>query len=387
MSPHVLSPLLAQTAGGGAASPGTRPGGLLGWLHSLLGLPEQASTIASRIDGLQYVQFGVLVGLSLVMCGLALFFVIRYRRRDDGGATPEVRAPVWLELGVAGSLFVVFAIWWVVGFRDYLRVGTPPDDAVQVYVTGKQWVWTFDYAEGPSSAGVLYVPRGRPVHLLLTSRDVIHSFFVPAFRLKRDAVPGRYTELWFEAEAAGRYPAYCAEFCGGGHSRMWADVVVLAPEAFERWLEGEAPDTTGAAVGEAPIRGPTEGASDRGRSMAEEGRRVAAGHGCLECHSTDGTASTGPTWLGLFGSEEVLASGDTVVVDAAYVTRSMMDPMAQVVAGYPAVMPTFQGQVEPGEVAAIVEFIRSLRYAEPRVREQGAAAGDGGSRPEGGGAP
>jgi cytochrome c oxidase subunit 2 len=326
-------------------------------LHALLFLPEQASSIAADIDGLHMFIFTVMTGLAAIVGLLSLYFIVRYRRRGDPGPRPRIVAPAWLELGVAGSLLALFCFWWFLSYEQYLRMNRPPPDSDAIYVTGKQWMWKFDYAGGPSSAGVLYVPLGRPVKLLITSRDVIHSFYVPEFRLKQDAVPGRYTTVWFEATRTGTFELMCAEFCGTGHSRMHAKVEVLEPREFDRWLEGQSVE---AAVAQGtPLGG--EGEAIVERSLAERGRQAAAEHGCLRCHTTDGQPHIGPTWLGLFGSFETLSGGDTVRVDEAYVTESMMDPEAKVVAGFAPVMPTFQGRIRPAETAAIIEFMKALR--------------------------
>lgn len=339
-------------------------------LHRLLALPVQASEAAPGIDALQYVQFVFMWFLGLVVFVLTGWFVLRYRaQRRRGMVTPEVKAPRWLELGVAGFLLGAFVLFWVVGFRQYVAGTVAPDDAIEVYVTARQWVWKFTYADGEASAGVLYVPQGRPVRLLLTSRDVIHSFFVPAFRTKQDAVPGRYTSTWFVATRPGRYDLLCAELCGAGHSRMWGEVVVLPEEQFALWLEGREPEEPRGALTETPVtsprgRGAPGGGS--GRTLAERGLEVAAEAGCLRCHTTDGTDHIGPTWLGLYRSEVRLADGRTVLADEAYLTRSMMDPMADVVAGYEPVMPTFQGRLDATETSAILHYMKSVERPRPR---------------------
>ena len=290
-------------------------------------------------------------------------FVLRYHRKRRPGSTPQVRAPMWLELGVGGFLLASFVAFWVVGFSQYVDATTAPEGAVEVYVTAKQWVWKFAYADGPTSAGTLYVPQGRPVRLILTSRDVIHSFFVPAFRLKQDAVPGRYTSTWFQVDRPGRYELLCAEFCGAGHSRMWGQVVVLPPERFAAWLEDQQE-----AADEGPLRATPETAPEGVSedtwsglsSLAREGVQVAAEQGCLSCHTLDGEAAVGPTWKGLWGKRVRLAGGGAVVADPAYLTRSMMDPMAEITQGFQPVMPTYQGRLTPPETAALLELIKSL---------------------------
>lgn len=328
------------------------------WLNelyrTLLFLPEQASRQAPPLDAFHYFQMTVMTGLAIVLGGVVVLFCLRYRRRSEGERTPLVRAPVWLEFGTYSLLLAFFIGLWVVGFGQYLDMTRAPGDAVEIYVTGKQWMWKFRYPEGAGSVETLYVPAKRPVRLLLTSRDVIHSFFVPAFRIKRDAVPGSYTRIAFEAREPGRHAILCAEMCGTGHSRMRGEVVVLPPQEWARWLEERSAPEAGDG-GEGPL--------------AARGRRVATREGCMQCHSVDGSRLLGPTWRGLFGSEVALRSGESVRADEAYLTESMMDPQAKVVADFAPAMPSYQGQLEPPEVAALVEFIKSLREAPGRAAE------------------
>jgi len=331
-------------------------------LHFTLDLPVQAAESAREIDGLHYLEFSSFTVLGAVTLGSALLFSILYRRRrlsDPQRPTPQVEAPLWFELGVMGVLLFAFLSFWWIGFHQFVGISHPPADAMEVYVTGRQWVWKFAYAEGPSSAGVLYVPEGRAVRLVMTSRDVIHSFFVPAFRIKRDLVPGRTSTTWFRATREGRYQILCAELCGTGHSRMWGEVVVLSPDRFARWLETADPPAVTTPL-ERPSSLP-EGDRDLGLpALAQRGLVVAAEQGCLACHTLEGSDHVGPTWKGLWGHRVPLQDGRSVIADPAYLTRSMMDPEVEMVAGYPPVMPTFQGRLSPAETAALVELIHAL---------------------------
>jgi cytochrome c oxidase subunit 2 len=336
-----------------------------------LHLPIQGTAIARRIDELQYAEFAFFWVIGAVVLGAAAWFAVRYHRRPGGerAPTPEVHAPLWLEGVVVAVLLGAFVLFWVVGFRQYVEATQSPPGALEVYVTAKQWMWKFSYPSGAASAGVLYVPVGRPVRLVMTSRDVIHSFFVPAFRMKRDVLPGRYTSTWFQAEHIGRYQILCAEFCGAGHSRMWGEVVVLPPDEYSTWLADQVPVRPGPR---------TEGASNlilaepvprkTLNSLADYGLKVAALHGCMRCHTVDGTPHIGPTWLGLYGSEVPLDDGRTVTADAAYLTESMMDPMAQIVRGFKPVMPTYQGLLQPAEVAAMLEYMKTLATPADEAR-------------------
>jgi cytochrome c oxidase subunit 2 len=315
----------------------------------LLLLPPQASTLARRIDGLHYLEITIFTLIAIAYYGVAVWFLVRYRARPGRDHGPLIQAPVLIGMW-GGGLFAVFTLLWLIGQWEFRQIRTAPANAVDVYVTAKQWMWEFAYTDGGSSVGVLYVPVNQPVRLLLTSRDVIHSFFVPAFRLKQDAVPGTYTTLWFDATQTGTYPIECTQMCGPGHSTMLAQVAVLSREDYDRWRADEA----------------SPAIDSDGASPVEAGRRAAADFGCLKCHTIDGQPHIGPTWLGLYGSQEQLQNGERVIVDPAYITESMMDPTAKIVAGFPPIMPSFQGIVTPADTAALIEYMKSL--GDPKSR-------------------
>jgi cytochrome c oxidase subunit 2 len=323
-------------------------------LRRLLFLPPQSSSVARQIDTLHYVVIGTTfagVTLAAVITGIFLF---RFRRRTEAiPLTPRVRPPAWIELSVIGGLLAMFLGWWVVGFTQYRTLQTPPPDAMPIYVTAKQWIWEFAYPSGPTSTDALIVPVGRPVKLIMTSRDVIHSFYVPAFRIKQDVVPGRAVTTWFEAIAPGTYDVLCAEYCGTRHSFMRAQVVALSADDYGRWLD----------AARSPLDLP--GAKGDGQALAAAGRDAAARRGCLRCHSVDGAAFIGPTWAHAYGQRRRVATGGDVLIDEAYLTQSMMEPNAVIAAGYQAVMPSYQGVLTPTETSAILEYIRSLRDAQP----------------------
>jgi cytochrome c oxidase subunit 2 len=213
-----------------------------------------------------------------------------------------------------------------------------PAGAITVYVVAKQWMWKFSHENGALENNVLTIPVGQPVELLMSSRDVIHSFFLPAMRVKQDVLPGRFTTLWFTPTVPGRYPLFCAEYCGISHSAMLGEVHVLGIGEYQRFLA----DSSGA------------------QSLAEVGRDAALKHACFACHTVDGQRHIGPSWSRLYGSVVTLSNGEQVTADAAYLTESMMDPAARVVAGYAPVMPTYFGSLDSSEAAAIVAYIRSL---------------------------
>ena len=326
-------------------------------MRQLLQLPTQSSSVAREIDHLHFVVISTTILGSLLVGLVSVYFLVRFRRRVPGVLTPRVVAPPWLEAGFIAGLLGLFCVWWLIGFRQYRELQSPPADAMPIYVTAKQWMWEFAYPDGPTSANVLTVPVGRPVKLIMTSRDVIHSFFVPAFRIKQDVVPGHAMTTWFEAIEAGTFDILCSQYCGTRHSLMRAQVVALPAADYARWLEA--------------ARGPLDlpGAKGTGEGLAERGRAVAATHGCLRCHSTDGSPFIGPTWANVFGKLRATADGRQVLVDEAYLTESMMDPAAVIAAGYASVMPSYQGLITPEETSAILEYIRSLRDVQAVVAE------------------
>lgn len=329
------------------------------FVRDVLFLPPGASSVATELDLLHLLVISTTMIGSTVIFLAAIVFLWRYHRSRRGETTEPVHASPRQEAMIIGGLLSIFLVFWVLGYRQYEAMRAPPADALDVYVVAKQWMWQFADEHGRRSQSVIVVPRGRPVRLVLTSRDVIHSVFVPAFRLKQDAVPGMYTYLWFQAEQSGAFDLYCAELCGLAHSRMRAVVLVLEPQLYERWLEGELPLEVAEATGRAPAA-PAE-------DLAVIGQRVAVRYGCLSCHTVTGEPHIGPSWRGLYGRREALAGGGEVVADEAYLTRSMMEPERQVVRGYEPVMPSYFGILDHAQTAALVEYIRSLRApaAEP----------------------
>ena len=319
-------------------------------LRRILFLPPQASTVASEIDHLHYFVILTTMFGAAAITVVGLVFLVRYRARGDAfrREVPAPGVPRWAEVGVIGGLLSLFCLWWVIGFWQYVKVQVPPPDAMTVYVTAKQWMWKFAYPDGEHTIATLYVPTGRPVELLLTSRDVIHSFYVPDFRIKQDAVPGRYTTIWFEVPDPGTHQIFCAEYCGTNHSEMRGQVVALSPEDYARWV--------GASHRAAPMVLPAQPAD-----LISTGRAAAAELGCLRCHTLDGSPFIGPTWAGLYRSVVPFEGGGSEVADEAYLTESMMDPMAKIHLGFKPVMPSYHGTLTPGQAAAIVELIKSVR--------------------------
>ncbi len=322
----------------------------------LLWLPPQNSTFAPKVDNLHFFVIIVTMVASIVTGLLAFYFFFKYRERGVAQSTPLVLPSVKFEIVVIGIPLFFFLLWFVQGLKDYVWYTSPPQNTMDVYVMGKKWMWKFAYGNGgPNAIGTLHVPANRPVRLLMTSRDVIHSFFVPDFRIKQDVLPGRYTETWFEATKPGRYQVLCTEYCGTWHSQMWGEVVVMPGPEFDAWMVdqkrglADRVDTAG-----------DDGGNFRG-SIVEYGKKIAMAQGCLKCHSLDGTPHIGPTWLDMYQRRETLENGQVVVADEGYLTDSMIDPRGKIVKGYKPVMPTYKGRLAAPEAAALVEFIKSLR--------------------------
>ncbi len=331
-------------------------------LRRLLFLPEQATPYAQDVDRLHYFVIITTMIAAAGVFGVAIWFFVRYRRRSEVEPTPHVRPRVIHEVLFVSVPLAFFVLWFAIGYPQFVTLQSPPEDAMDVYVQGKQWMWKFSYPDGPSSVSTLRVPAGRPVRLLITSRDVIHSFYVPALRIKQDALPGRYTQTWFPPAEPGRYEIFCAEYCGMSHSGMIGELVVMPAAEFDAWMAAQRRGLANAQDSSPVAAEHVRPASN----VVAEGGRIAAVQGCLKCHSVDGTRHIGPTFVNLYGRAEKLQSGATVVADEAYLTRSMMDPGAELVAGYQNVMPTFQGKLAPPDAAAIVEYIKSLRSSASR---------------------
>ncbi|MDP9034505.1 MAG: cytochrome c oxidase subunit II [Myxococcota bacterium] len=334
----------------------------------LLALPAEGSTAAGGIDALHLFVISITMVSSTGVFLVAAYFVFRYPRKSETQLTPRIVASMKGESVIIGAILTLFLFWWVVGYRQFVALREPPTDASTVYVTAKQWMWKFTYADGRSANDILTVPLGRPVKLVMTSRDVIHSFYVPGFRNKQDILPGRYTTLWFQPTTPGNYPILCAEYCGVSHSMMRGSVVVLTPADYDQWLSAPTRD----ASGETDLR--------------SEGARVAQKHECFACHTTTGQRHIGPTWAGLYGSSVTTTDGRRILADEEYLTRSMMEPGTDIVSGYKPVMPAFFGILPQPEVAALVEYIKSLRDAPtesgvrlPALQVTPLAAGDAGA--------
>lgn len=320
-------------------------------LRQILFLPQGASSVALEIDLLHALVITITMIGSTGVFAVALFAMWRYHRSAGHRTTTPIHASFAFEATTIGGLLALFLLFWVIGYEQYQGMRAVPAGAIDVHVVAKQWMWQFADERGRRSQTVIVVPRGQPVRLVMTSRDVIHSFFVPAFRLKQDVLPGIYTDLWFRAEEAGTFPIFCTEYCGLSHSRMRGSVVVLEPWDYARYLDGAAlPSVLDAEGGAAPAE-----------DLAAAGEGVAARMGCLACHTVTGEPHIAPSWRGLYGSTVELEGGARVRADPAYLTQSMMEPERHLVRGFPDVMPSYRGILDASETAALVEYIRSVR--------------------------
>ncbi len=326
--------------------------------------PEQASTIASEVDLITAGVTGLALLFAVPVALLVVVFAIRYRRgviRKRFDAVHEGRGKdrTWIleTVWILVPLLLALGVYsW--GADIYLRLYAIPATGMDVYVVGKQWMWKFQHPTGHSEIDELHVPVGFPVRLIMISEDVIHSFFVPAFRVKRDVVPGQYTTAWFEATRPGTYALNCAEYCGTDHSRMLARVVVMEPTQYQAWLSSRAVGGGTGVIDEGSM-GAAGAVSGAPMTMASTGEQRFTRLGCHSCHRPDNSGA-GPTLVGLWGTNVELADGQVVVADIDYVRRSILDPQAQVVAGYPPIMPTYDGQINEEELLTLVEYIQSL---------------------------
>lgn len=341
--------------------------GLLGWWFTKLSLPD-ASNFSGSVDRLYDFIFWLSVVSFLGIVIMMVVFSVKYLRRREDEETPYIEGHTPTEVGISIGLFVLVMIIFYWGWRDYVQMRTPPAGAMEINVTGRQWEWEFQYQNGRVVARegqeppTFVLPRGQNVKLILQSKDVLHSFYIPEFRVKQDVVPGMYTFLWFAPTVVGDYTVYCAEFCGTDHSRMLAKARVVEPADYDAWQrkwELAAVKSAWDRQANAAAAKPTPAAGPE--TIADKGKALFAAKACSACHSTDGAPGAGPTLKAVFGHEVALADGSTVKADENYLRQSLMEPAAQVVKGFNGgVMPTFQGQLKDDEVTALIEYIKTL---------------------------
>jgi cytochrome c oxidase subunit 2 len=327
-------------------------------------MPPEGTAIAPQVDAI----YGALIVLSFIafvgMMGGMCYFVWKYRRRSGADKTAYITHDHTLEFLWSFIPAVIFFAAFGWGWHVYMQLRTMPENGLEIQVVGKKWDWRFIYKNGKEVtsgldsnnqkvAATMVVPVGRPVKLIMTSekisqastdqtdRAVIHSFYIPAFRIKQDVVPGRFTAEWFQAEKIGTYQVFCAEYCGEGHWAMQGHIKVVSQEDFEKWLSAE---------GNGQL------------SLADRGKELFAAKACIGCHSLDGSRLVGPSYKGLFGSMVELESGGPVKADEDYIRESILEPNAKIVKTFPAgVMPTFAGQLNDDDVKALIEFIKSVK--------------------------
>jgi len=294
-------------------------------------LPDRASTIAGQIDALFFFLVAVSIFFSLVIVIGLVSSAIRYRKGSKVSREGAKNDHLPLELLWSTVPFVIAMVIFGWSAKLFVDMRVPPADAMDVYVVGKQWMWKIQHPQGNREINELHVPVGKPVRLIMTSQDVIHSFFIPAFRIKQDVLPGRYSTEWFEATQTGTYHLFCAEYCGTSHSGMIGSVVVMEPADYEQWLAGKA-----------------------GITMASSGEQLFQQFGCQTCHRQD-TGQRGPSLDSLWGKQVKLASGQVLTADQEYIRESILNPGAKIVAGYQLLMPVYRNQLNQDQVNQLVE--------------------------------
>jgi cytochrome c oxidase subunit II len=293
--------------------------------------------MAADVDALYIFLCAITVFFSVLIAGLLIYFAIRYRRRSEVELPEPITGSTKLEILWTVIPFILTMVIFGWGAKVFFTLSRAPSDAMPIYVTGKQWMWKLQYLEGRREINELHVPVDRAVRLIMSSEDVIHSFYVPAFRVKADVLPGRYTSIWFRASRPGEYHLFCAEYCGTKHSGMIGRVVVMEPSDYQTWLDG----------------GPG------GESMTARGQSLFQDLSCHTCHKPDGTGR-GPVLGGIVGKPVALQTGQTVVADENYIRESILNPGAKVVAGYQPVMPAFQGLINEESLSQIIAYLKSL---------------------------
>jgi len=300
--------------------------------------PFGASTMASRVAALYLFLIAVTAFFSLLIAGLIVYFAVKYRRRSPDAVGERIHGSVMLEIGWTVVPFLITMVIFMWGASVYFAMASPPAETLNIYVVAKQWMWKFQHLDGQREINELHVPVGRNVKLITTSEDVIHDFFVPAFRMKADVLPGRYVNIWFHATTPGRYHLFCAEYCGTRHSGMIGEVVVMEANEYQEWLSGGAPEG----------------------SLASAGEKLFADLACNSCHRPD-SRGRGPVLNGLFGQTITTDAGEMVVVDEAYIRESIVNPSAKISAGYQPIMPTFQGLVSEEGLLELIEYVKALK--------------------------
>jgi len=298
--------------------------------------PEQVSTVAPLVDALYLGLVAITGAVSLLIWIVIFYFAVKYRRRPDNELAQEQEPPAFLEMTWIIIPSIIFVVIFVAGAWVFFRINRVPANALEVYATGRQWMWKFQHPTGQREINTLHVPVGRPVKITMASEDVIHSLWFPSFRVKMDVLPNRFRTMWFEATKTGSYHIFCAEYCGTKHSAMIGTVVVMEPTEYQRWLAGG-----------------SEG------SLASQGEKLFAKYACNTCH-LDTASGRGPVLAGFYGKTRPLVNGQSVVVDDNYIRESILNPTAKIAAGFQPLMPTFQGQVSEDDLIRLLSYVKSI---------------------------
>ncbi len=304
--------------------------------------PEAASSIAHEVDLIYFFILAVCSFFAVLVSALVVFFAVKFRRRHPDEVGADIHGSIALELLWTVIPFILAMAMFVWGADLYFRIARPPADSMEVFVVGKQWMWKVQHPDGVREINELHVPINRNVKITLGSEDVLHDYYIPAFRVKMDAVPGKLTTMWFRATKAGTYQIFCAEYCGTQHSGMIGQVIAMEEHDYEAWLAGGR--STGTAV--------------------ENGERLFTDLACITCHKTD-TTGRGPVLADVFGHEVRLMDGRTVVADDNYLRESIVNPQAKVVLGFQPIMPTFQGTVSEENLMQLIAYIKTLKATPP----------------------
>ncbi|HXX43727.1 MAG TPA: cytochrome c oxidase subunit II [Candidatus Acidoferrales bacterium] len=303
--------------------------------------PAAASSIARGVDRLYLVLSGITAFFTVLIFSIIFVFMIKYRRRSDGEKSAETHTPLAVELTWTIIPSLICAVLFVWSAALYVQNARPPASSTEIFVIGKQWMWHLQHSEGPREINELHVPVGVPIKLTITSQDVIHDFYIPAFRVKKDALPGRYTSLWFQATETGTFHLFCAQYCGTNHAEMIGWVYVMSPTDYAAWLAG----------------------GEKTESLAQQGERLFTQFGCDSCHTGEAGAQA-PSLAGVYGKPEKMANGETRIVDESLISQAIWVPTSVHLPNYKSIMPTYQGQVDSEQMVRLIAYVKSLSSQE-----------------------
>ncbi|MFI5201526.1 MAG: cytochrome c oxidase subunit II [Candidatus Kapaibacterium sp.] len=320
---------------------------LVNWM-----LPPQASTAAPGVDNLYLFLVGTTIFFTALISIAILYFFIKYRRRSESEVPRPIAGSMILESAWSIIPFIISMFMFAWGAKLYLEQYTVPNDGMDIYVVAKQWMWKFQHPEGQREINELHIPVGRKIRFIMASEDVIHSFFIPAFRMKEDVVPGtdRYSTVWAEPTETGTFHIFCSQYCGTNHSGMTGWVTVMNDRDYQAWLSG------GAAQG----------------TMADRGAALFQQFGCVNCHHSNGQPC--PRLEGIYGTPQLMSTGEKVIADDGYIRESVLKPLAKIVAGYQPIMPSFQGQVSEDQIQQLIAYIKSIGPAQAATATPASAA-------------